>query len=206
MFQVITSAVATYRIQTRHFGVLPSTTVWYDTVYQISLVICSTVVQLYFAFRLYRFSGSIWLSALVVLCTLGQVGTGLAIWIKANVTHELESFIQPIRHVVITWLTLEAVADLVIAFAMSYFLQKRRTGFRPTDTVLRKLAVYAINTGLLTRYDLSGNSSMNQPFSYSIIQYSGIGHHVCLRILRLPLHPADIRHAAWRCLYILPFG
>ncbi|KAF8334946.1 uncharacterized protein EI90DRAFT_3049001 [Cantharellus anzutake] len=33
---------------------------------------------------------------------------------------------------------------------MSYFLQKRRTGFRRMDTVLRKLTAYAISTGLLT--------------------------------------------------------
>ncbi|KAF8334914.1 uncharacterized protein EI90DRAFT_3048861 [Cantharellus anzutake] len=50
----------------------------------------------------------------------------------------------------ISWLTLEAVADLMIALAMSYFLHRRRTGFRQTDTVLRQLIVYAINTGLLT--------------------------------------------------------
>ncbi|KAF8314613.1 uncharacterized protein EI90DRAFT_420685 [Cantharellus anzutake] len=50
----------------------------------------------------------------------------------------------------ISWLTLEALADLVIALVMSYFLNRRRTGFQQTDTVLRKLTVYSINTGLLT--------------------------------------------------------
>ncbi|KAF8334912.1 uncharacterized protein EI90DRAFT_374816 [Cantharellus anzutake] len=38
----------------------------------------------------------------------------------------------------------------MIAFVMSFFLNRRRTGFRQTDTMLRKLTVYSINTGLLT--------------------------------------------------------
>ncbi|KAF8334913.1 uncharacterized protein EI90DRAFT_3120783 [Cantharellus anzutake] len=150
MFQVTAATASLYRAFIHNFDTLPSSTIWYDTFYQISTVICSTIVQLYFVLRLYRFGGSIWLPMLVALLTLGQVGTGLAIWIKANISHGLESFIRPIRYTEIPWLTLEAVADLVIAFSMSYFLQKRRTGFRQTDTVLRTLTVYAINTGLLT--------------------------------------------------------
>ncbi|KAF8312553.1 uncharacterized protein EI90DRAFT_3022993 [Cantharellus anzutake] len=149
-FQVMASTAAAYRVHVRHFGVRRTTTVWNDTFHQISIIICSTIVQFYFGFRLYRFSGSIWLPMPVVLLTLGQFGTGLAIWIKGNITHGLESLVRPVRHVEIAWLTLEVLADLVIAFAMSYFLLNRRTGFRQTDTVLRKLTVYAINTGLLT--------------------------------------------------------
>ncbi|KAF8314610.1 uncharacterized protein EI90DRAFT_418906 [Cantharellus anzutake] len=150
-FQVITSTVSVRMTFIHHFGVQSSTTVWYDTVYQISMVICSTIVQIYFVFRLYRLvSGSIWLPALLALLIPAQVGTGFTIWVKANITHGIESFVRPTRHLMISWLTLEAVADLMIAFAMSYFLHRRRTGFRQTDTVLRQLIVYAINTGLLT--------------------------------------------------------
>ncbi|KAF8314600.1 uncharacterized protein EI90DRAFT_417603 [Cantharellus anzutake] len=146
IFQVIVSIWAfIFR-----FSLLAKSTAWYDTVYQISATICSSVVQLYFALRLYRLSESTWLPMLITLLTLGQVGTGLAVWAEANINRGVESSILHERHLVTVWLTLEAAEDLLIAFAMTYFLQKRRTGFRLTDRVLRKLTVYAINTGLLT--------------------------------------------------------
>ncbi|KAK1215134.1 hypothetical protein PQX77_022270 [Marasmius sp. AFHP31] len=43
-----------------------------------------------------------------------------------------------------------AVADLVTALTLCYYLQKFRTGFRQTDTVINTLMMYTINTGGLT--------------------------------------------------------
>ncbi|KAF8336950.1 uncharacterized protein EI90DRAFT_89449 [Cantharellus anzutake] len=100
--------------------------------------------------RLSTPSMSTWLPTLLGVLTLGQLGTGVAICVRANVTHGIESIIRPERPLLISWQTLEAMADLIIAFSMSYYLQNRRTGFRRTDTVIRKLIVYAINTGLVT--------------------------------------------------------
>ncbi|EKM52588.1 uncharacterized protein PHACADRAFT_198638 [Phanerochaete carnosa HHB-10118-sp] len=42
------------------------------------------------------------------------------------------------------------VADVTIAAALCYFLTKRRTGFRRTDSIVQLMIVYSINTGLLT--------------------------------------------------------
>ncbi|KAF8314636.1 uncharacterized protein EI90DRAFT_423526 [Cantharellus anzutake] len=151
MFQVITSLYV-YIWIVEHAGE-PVLIKWFDTFYQLSMVICSAIVQFFFVLRLYRLSGSIWLPISLILLTLAQFGTGVVLFIQANVTHGLESVLFSKHPLTISWLTLEAVADLVIAFAMSYFLQKRRTGFRRMDTVLRKLTAYAISTGLLTGYD-----------------------------------------------------
>ncbi|KAF8310900.1 uncharacterized protein EI90DRAFT_3098792 [Cantharellus anzutake] len=87
---------------------------------------------------------------LLVLLTLGQIGTGLAICLRVNIARGGESIVHSMRPLMVSWLTLEAAADLVIALSVSYFLQTRRTGVLQTDTVLRKLTIYAINTGLLT--------------------------------------------------------
>ncbi|KAF8314618.1 uncharacterized protein EI90DRAFT_421946 [Cantharellus anzutake] len=147
MFQVIASLYV-YIWIIEHSGKL--TIRWIDTIYQLSMVICSAIVQFLFILRLYRLSGSIWLPTLIVFLTLGQFGTGVVLFVKANFTHGPQSILFSKRPLTVSWLTLEAVADLVIGFAMSYFLQKRRTGFRRMDTVLRKLTAYAISTGLLT--------------------------------------------------------
>nr|VWO98573.1 N/A [Ganoderma boninense] len=44
-----------------------------------------------------------------------------------------------------------AVADVIIAASMCYYLRKKRTGLKRTDSVVSLLMVYSINSGLLTR-------------------------------------------------------
>ncbi|KAE9395343.1 hypothetical protein BT96DRAFT_997746 [Gymnopus androsaceus JB14] len=49
-----------------------------------------------------------------------------------------------------TGLACAAIADLLIAASLCFYLHKSHTGIRATDSVINKLLVYAINTGLLT--------------------------------------------------------
>ncbi|KAF5365649.1 hypothetical protein D9758_003160 [Tetrapyrgos nigripes] len=49
-----------------------------------------------------------------------------------------------------TGLACAAVADLLIAASLSFYLHRSRTGIRTTDSIINKLLLYAINTGLLT--------------------------------------------------------
>ncbi|KAF8334896.1 uncharacterized protein EI90DRAFT_3014748 [Cantharellus anzutake] len=181
------------------FSLLAKSTAWYDTVYQISATICSSVVQLYFALRLYRLSESTWLPMLITLLTLGQV----AVWAEANINRGVESSILHERHLVTVWLTLEAAEDLLIAFAMTYFLQKRRTGFRLTDRVLRKLTVYAINTGLLTSV-----LALAVMFAVALMtfgQFVFYGFHY-IHMIFILLYIVLYFLAARRCLHSYPFG
>ncbi|KAF5369787.1 hypothetical protein D9758_001371 [Tetrapyrgos nigripes] len=45
---------------------------------------------------------------------------------------------------------LGAVADVIIAAGLFYFLHRSRTGFRKSDTIISKLIVFSVSTGLLT--------------------------------------------------------
>jgi len=45
---------------------------------------------------------------------------------------------------------LGAVIDLLIAVALFYLLHRSRTGFKQTDSVISRLMLFTINTGLLT--------------------------------------------------------
>ncbi|KAK7041649.1 hypothetical protein VNI00_009256 [Paramarasmius palmivorus] len=45
---------------------------------------------------------------------------------------------------------LAAAADVYIAAVLCFLLQGSRTGFQRSDTIIRKLIMYAVNTGLLT--------------------------------------------------------
>ncbi|KAF8334945.1 uncharacterized protein EI90DRAFT_379375 [Cantharellus anzutake] len=72
MFQVITSLYV-YIWIVEHAGE-PVLIKWFDTFYQLSMVICSAIVQFFFVLRLYRLSGSIWLPISLVFLTLAQFG------------------------------------------------------------------------------------------------------------------------------------
>ncbi|KAF5393735.1 hypothetical protein D9757_000328 [Collybiopsis confluens] len=45
---------------------------------------------------------------------------------------------------------LGAVADVAIAAGLFYFLQRSRTGFKKSDTMISKLIMFSVSTGLLT--------------------------------------------------------
>ncbi|KAF8330300.1 uncharacterized protein EI90DRAFT_1173379 [Cantharellus anzutake] len=113
-------------------------------------VISSAIVQLYFAHRLYKFSGSPGLAVVVVILTIGQFGVGTALSVQVNLVHNLQNIFYRERPLMVSWLILEALDDLVIAFSVSYFFRRRRTGIPSTDSALRLLTTYAINSGVLT--------------------------------------------------------
>jgi len=138
-------------------------------------IISVMIVQLYFVYRLRQLSASVWLPVSVVIMTLMQTGVGLACNIKAlNVIYFTKSGIHQLGPFIITALVLEAVNSLIITFSVSFFLWKSRTGFSQTDSVLRKLSLYAINTRALTSVMSTailisvlwfGNSSIQRVFS-----------------------------------------
>ena len=45
---------------------------------------------------------------------------------------------------------LGAVADVSIAAVLIFFLQRSRTGFKKSETIINRLIIYSVNTGLLT--------------------------------------------------------
>ncbi|KAF8339649.1 uncharacterized protein EI90DRAFT_2265058 [Cantharellus anzutake] len=149
-FQTGTSSYVVYTNTIRSFGVPITRTDWESTIYQMATVTCAVVVQMYYAYRLYRLSNSSWLSILVVMLTLAQFGLALAVCLKSNLTHQIEQTVTPLRPLILSWLLIEAVVDTLIAASMWYFLSRQRTGFRETDSAITILTVYAINTGVVT--------------------------------------------------------
>ncbi|KAI0833766.1 hypothetical protein BC628DRAFT_1414506 [Trametes gibbosa] len=91
------------------------------------------------------------LVVLVILLMFGELGFVTALTTQAS--------IQP---VFATWGHLTRLvsggfgcalgADLVLASALIYILQRSRTGFKSTDSMIDILIVYTINTGLLTGF------------------------------------------------------
>lgn len=112
----------------------------------------STLVQMFFIYRLFKFSGSKTVAAFCgILSMLNLTGTLVdaanALGVSANRTA------QNARN----WLTIltlvaAAVCDLVITIGLVYFLQRerRRTKVHQTQNIADRLTLWAIETGLAT--------------------------------------------------------
>jgi len=127
-----------------------ATMTWSFILQQTFGAVVGAIVKGYFGFRVWRFSNrNIWITGLVLLGTLGQLGLALAFTMRA--------FQLPSVFAVHQLLTLGTISlgvgvftDVVTAAALCYYLQKLRTGLRTSDSLVNSLSAYAINTGALT--------------------------------------------------------
>ncbi|RPD52626.1 hypothetical protein L227DRAFT_617661 [Lentinus tigrinus ALCF2SS1-6] len=108
------------------------------------------IVRGIFAYRLYRLSHHSWiLPGIIVVCSLFVAADGFYVAIKM---YALQSYAD-ISH--ISWglyagLSVEVAVDLIVAISQCVLLRGFETGIRSTDSAIRVLMTYSINTGLLT--------------------------------------------------------
>ncbi|KIK02622.1 hypothetical protein K443DRAFT_677467 [Laccaria amethystina LaAM-08-1] len=110
------------------------------------------IVQCFLAWRIWRLSGGkVWLIVIIVLLILGEFGVNLAYTI---ISLRFETFAQ-VTHLKALSITINALAaagDTVIAASLCTMLHRSRTGFHRSNTIITKLIVFSINTGLLTSF------------------------------------------------------
>lgn len=112
----------------------------------------STLVQMFFIYRLFKFSGSKTLAAFCgILSMLNFTGTlvdaSTALGISPNRTAK-----NARNWLTILTLVAAAVCDLVITIGLIYFLQRerRRTNVHQIHNIADRLTLWAIETGLAT--------------------------------------------------------
>jgi len=79
-----------------------------------------------------------------------QFGFGVVTYIKFNTVRDFAVLIKEWTWLAVAWLAIQAIADLVIATCMCLLLRHRRTGFQKTDSVINRMVLYTISTGLVT--------------------------------------------------------
>ncbi|SJL07955.1 uncharacterized protein ARMOST_11313 [Armillaria ostoyae] len=89
-----------------------------------------TIVKTCFAMRVWRFSGH----NLPITCLILNKLT----------------YISNLRTLASLSLGAGALTDIIIALSLSLFLRRLRTGYKSSDSVVNRLTIYAINTGVLT--------------------------------------------------------
>jgi len=118
--------------------------------YHTSTACASVTVQTFFAHRVYSLSGNLYLGVLVQVLVLLQFGFAAATAIRANMILEFHVMVKECTWLAEAWLIIQAIADVVIATYMCILLRRRRTGFPKTDSVINRMVLYTISTGLIT--------------------------------------------------------
>ena len=89
------------------------------------------------------------LTGFLVLLVCGQA---VAPAIFSNQIYHITSALQLQNYYTteLAMISVVTVTDTILAVALAGLLYKRRTGFAKSDTILRRLAIYSIGTGLIT--------------------------------------------------------
>jgi len=121
---------------------------WPYTFTPIATALAALVTQLFLGFRIWRLTNSKFLYGVVILLAIPSfilgITCGIEVWI-IKVLSELPGRITPVA---IGWLTMQVVADAFITITLVIVFSRSRTGFRKTDSVLKRLIRGAIQTGL----------------------------------------------------------
>ncbi|TDL21609.1 hypothetical protein BD410DRAFT_789355 [Rickenella mellea] len=149
--QLMLSVWAIYWYLVANFGNFPNLGVphWSINLQTDFNTIVSAGVQLFFTRRVYIMSQNKYILVILLVLTAIHFALGVYFTARAFIYHNFADYLH------LVWVPSvgvgsAAVADLIIATSMCYFLRKTRTGFGRTDTLITKLMMYSINTGLLT--------------------------------------------------------
>lgn len=108
------------------------------------------MVQCFLATRIWRLSDrKVWLIVIIVLLVFGEFGVNLA-YTTISLRYETFAQLAHIKGLSLATNALAAAGDIVIAASLCTILQRSRTGFHRSDTIITKLIVFSVNTGLLT--------------------------------------------------------
>ncbi|KDR82516.1 hypothetical protein GALMADRAFT_237853 [Galerina marginata CBS 339.88] len=131
--------------------VLKSATTTWSFIMQLTVgSIVGSIVKAYFGFRVWRFSGrNMWITGPILLLTLGQLGLALAFAVKAFQLPSVFAVYQ-LQTLGTISLGVGVCTDVITAGALCFFLNRLRTGLRSSDSLVKSLRKYAINTGVLT--------------------------------------------------------
>jgi len=129
-----------------------SRTTWSLEIGILVATIVALIVQCFFARQIWYLSEKNWvLTGAIVFLSLCQLGFGNAFMWRSYRTQYFENAGSKInKFITAGTLCSDIACDVMISVSICYYLQKSRTGFKGTDTMINILITYAIRTCLLT--------------------------------------------------------
>jgi len=120
---------------------------WPYTFTPIATALASMVTQLFLGWRIYVFSKSKALYAVVICLAVPCCALGFACGTKAWII-KVSAELSVLNDLVTAWLVLQVTIDAFVTTILGALLTRSRTGFVKTDTVINQLIRGAIQTGL----------------------------------------------------------
>ncbi|KAF8735584.1 hypothetical protein AX14_001835 [Amanita brunnescens Koide BX004] len=115
----------------------------------VVIVAVSTPIQLFFAWRIWALTKSIWIPIIVSLFALVSFAGG--IWTAAKIVIIRLFALKPELHEpALVWFLASCISDVCITAVLVFSLSKRKTGFAATDDALSKIIRLTVQTGLIT--------------------------------------------------------
>jgi len=147
---LITHAVYTYLVTNFGDVVQLGNIVWSLAVEVLFNGFTGLLVQCFLTMRVWRFSNKNYiLTGLVFSLVLAEF-TCVIIYVVKGLQMTTFAELTQLKNLSITVNVLAAAGDVLIAIVLCSMLQKSRTGFKRSDTMITKLIVFTMNTGLLT--------------------------------------------------------
>jgi len=183
---LISHTVYTYLIT--DYGIVTdlSMIVWSLIVEVLFNAFTAFMVQCFLAMRIFKLSNKNWWMTMVVMALVfGELAIVIAYVDQAL---HMTTFAQlaTLRPLSVSINAVAAASDALIALFLCGLLQRSRTGFKRSDTMINKLILFSINTGLLTSIDavasLISITAAPNTFIY-IAFYFSLGRFYCNSLL-----------------------
>ncbi|KAF8311864.1 hypothetical protein DL93DRAFT_2082799 [Clavulina sp. PMI_390] len=124
-------------------------TTWVFNTDPAMVVLISSPVQAFFAWRVKKLTGQTWLGLCIGFSAVAQLLLGIGTSIACGIVQDFSDF-HKFKSIVIAWLVLAPVTDFVITLSLVVFLQRHKTGFAVTDDLVAKITRVTIQTGAVT--------------------------------------------------------
>ncbi|KAF8323559.1 hypothetical protein F5887DRAFT_1026056 [Amanita rubescens] len=108
------------------------------------------LVQSFLTMRVWRMSNrNIWVTSIIVIFVIAEF---VCVVVYTGLAFPMQNFIQleTLKRLSIAVNALAAAGDVSIAAVLCLLLHKSRTGFHRSNTMINKLILFSVNTGLLT--------------------------------------------------------
>ncbi|KII84151.1 hypothetical protein PLICRDRAFT_371772 [Plicaturopsis crispa FD-325 SS-3] len=126
------------------------TMIWSVLLEALFTGVTGALVQIFYVHRIWRLSNrNTFLAVVILALVLATAGCGTA-WVIVSMQMDTFTNLLTINPLTLSINALTAAADIIIASSLVYILLNSRTGFRRSDTMITKLVVFTVNTGLLT--------------------------------------------------------
>ncbi|KAH8927918.1 hypothetical protein BT69DRAFT_682377 [Atractiella rhizophila] len=150
---VIVSQMGVYDYAITHFGEFSYLLGqhWHFIVYELCTALTALVLQTFLLHRYWKLSRNVLISLFLLASTMAAFATSLALAV-ALVQHATLYLQESLAVYLTLWLGLEAATDILIASALVYDLYgfHRRTTVDETRSILSRLIIMTVETGLLT--------------------------------------------------------